>query len=40
MGCCVLQVQQALQEVSQQPWKIVKYLFNRDVMGAIKVGAS
>jgi hypothetical protein len=41
--CCVVavaQVQQALQEVSQQPWKIVKYLFNKDVMGAIKVGAS
>lgn len=29
-------VQQALQEVSQQPWKIVKYLFNSDVMSAIK----
>ncbi|KAF8069370.1 TIC40 [Scenedesmus sp. PABB004] len=29
-------VQQALQEVSASPWKIVKYLFNKDVMAAIK----
>jgi hypothetical protein len=35
--CCGLQVQQALQEVSQQPWKVVKYLFNKDVMEAMKV---
>jgi hypothetical protein len=36
-GDCTLQVQAALTEVSQSPWKIVKYLFNKDVMAALKV---
>lgn len=38
IACLTFQVQAALQEVSQSPWKIVKYLFNKDVMSAIKVG--
>lgn len=33
------EVQQALTEVAARPWKIVKYLFNSKVMGALKVGA-
>jgi len=36
-GDCTVQVQAALAEVSQSPWKIVKYLFNKDVMAALKV---
>eukprot|EP00775_Hariotina_reticulata_P005093 gene5093-5334_t len=30
------EVQAALMEVSQSPWKIVKYLFNKDVMATMK----
>lgn len=31
------QVQAALTDVASSPWKLVKYLFNRKVMSALKV---
>jgi hypothetical protein len=34
---CGTQVQAALMEISQSPWKLVKYVFNKKVMSALKV---
>jgi hypothetical protein len=39
-GPPLLQVQAALMEVSRSPWKVVKHLFNAEVMGALKVCVS
>jgi hypothetical protein len=33
----LIQVQAALMDVSQSPWKVMKYMFNRKVMSALKV---
>lgn len=32
-----VQVQKALMEISQSPWKLMKYMFNKKVMSALKV---